>query len=151
MHITRRVEFDAGHRIPFHGSKCRGNHGHRYVVEATIFGPVKGMVGESDDGMVMDFGKLKDLLTALVAEPWDHATLCWDQDMDYLAAMHRLGNIKTVILPLVPTAENLAIIIYGYLHNAIRAMDSSGDHGVERVRVWETPNCYADCLTLGGS
>lgn len=30
MLITRRLEFDAGHRIPDHQSQCRYLHGHRY-------------------------------------------------------------------------------------------------------------------------
>ncbi|HCX34237.1 MAG TPA: 6-carboxytetrahydropterin synthase QueD, partial [Rhodocyclaceae bacterium] len=29
MRITRRLEFDAGHRIPDHLSRCRHLHGHR--------------------------------------------------------------------------------------------------------------------------
>lgn len=26
---TRRLEFDAGHRVPLHESKCKNPHGHR--------------------------------------------------------------------------------------------------------------------------
>ena len=33
--VTRRLEFDAGHRIPDHRSQCRNLHGHRYVLEIT--------------------------------------------------------------------------------------------------------------------
>ncbi|MHB8760606.1 MAG: 6-pyruvoyl trahydropterin synthase family protein, partial [Thiobacillus sp.] len=36
MLITRRLEFDAGHRIPNHGSQCRHLHGHRYALEITL-------------------------------------------------------------------------------------------------------------------
>ena len=34
--ITRKLEFDAGHRIPDHTSQCRNLHGHRYTVEITL-------------------------------------------------------------------------------------------------------------------
>jgi 6-pyruvoyltetrahydropterin/6-carboxytetrahydropterin synthase len=30
--ITRRLEFDAGHRIPHHDGQCRHLHGHRYAI-----------------------------------------------------------------------------------------------------------------------
>ena len=38
MQITRRLEFDAGHRIPDHQSQCRHLHGHRYAIEITLAG-----------------------------------------------------------------------------------------------------------------
>ena len=36
--ITRRLEFDAGHRIPHHANQCRHLHGHRYALEITVVG-----------------------------------------------------------------------------------------------------------------
>ena len=33
--ITRKLEFDAGHRVMNHESKCATCHGHRYVLEVT--------------------------------------------------------------------------------------------------------------------
>ena len=38
--ITRKLEFDAGHRIPDHKSQCRNLHGHRYTIEITLVGEV---------------------------------------------------------------------------------------------------------------
>ena len=55
MRITRRLEFDAGHRIPNHQSQCRHLHGHRYALEITLGGGVIDAAGRPDDGMVMDF------------------------------------------------------------------------------------------------
>ena len=40
MRITRRLEFDAGHRIPDHASQCRHLHGHRYALEVTLSGDI---------------------------------------------------------------------------------------------------------------
>ena len=40
MRITRRLEFDAGHRNPDHRSQCRHLHGHRYAMEITLSGEV---------------------------------------------------------------------------------------------------------------
>ena len=59
MLITRRLEFDAGHRIPQHQSQCRHLHGHRYALEITLSAEVIHDEGASDDGMVMDFGEIK--------------------------------------------------------------------------------------------
>lgn len=51
---TRRLEWDAMHRIPRHESKCRAFHGHRYAAEITCLAP------ELDSpGRVVDFGVVK--------------------------------------------------------------------------------------------
>jgi 6-pyruvoyltetrahydropterin/6-carboxytetrahydropterin synthase len=38
--VTKIVEWDMGHRVPNHKSKCRNPHGHRYRLEVTIGGPL---------------------------------------------------------------------------------------------------------------
>lgn len=67
-HVTRRIEFDAGHRITRHESRCAHPHGHRYVAEVTVAAP------ELDPaGRVVDFGVMKQILGAWIDEHWDHA------------------------------------------------------------------------------
>ncbi len=141
--ITRKVEFDAGHRIPNHASKCRHIHGHRYVLECTVTGRIVNSIGASDQGMVVDFGILKTLMTELVAEPWDHALLLWDQDP--MVAVHDIVNFlpmdhKTVLLPTIPTAENLVAMAFTTLSTPLLARGLKLTH----VRLYETPNCWAD-------
>ena len=55
MRITRRLEFDAGHRIPNHQSQCRHLHGHRYALEITLAGGVIYAPGPPAPGIVMEF------------------------------------------------------------------------------------------------
>lgn len=139
--ITRRVEFDAGHRIPNHASKCKNVHGHRYVLEATALGPLHR--SGSQEGMVVDFGILKEVMLQEVVNPWDHAFLCWQNDTEMRRALDCLpGGHKTVMLDAVPTAENLV----AYAHRAIQwGLDNhSPVLLLVRTRLYETPNCWAD-------
>jgi 6-pyruvoyl-tetrahydropterin synthase len=53
MQITRRLEFDAGHRIPNHTSQCKYLHGHRWRAEITLSMDITREGAEQ--GMVMDF------------------------------------------------------------------------------------------------
>lgn len=138
--ITRKVEFDAGHRIPDHKSKCRNAHGHRYTLEATVRGVVKMVPGTSDHGMVQDFGDLKDILNRAVADKWDHGFLVWDHDAAMLLLLDGLGRgHNTVVLDMVPTVENLVKI-------AAEAITVELPDGIKlvHVRLYETPNCWAD-------
>lgn len=143
--ITRRLEFDAGHRLPNHRSQCRNVHGHRYAIEITLTADVIHEDGAADDGMVMDFGDIKRIAREKLVDLWDHAFLVHREDramVDFLAA---IAGHKTVVLEVVPTAENLAQLAFGILQHAYR--DRYGHElALSRVRLYETPNCWADAI-----
>jgi 6-pyruvoyltetrahydropterin/6-carboxytetrahydropterin synthase len=145
VQITRRIEFDAGHRIPNHASKCKNIHGHRYVLEATVLGAVQLDRGKSDDGMVVDFGDLKTMMNVEIGEPWDHAFLVASSDKEACDASAMMGQgHKTVFLTCVPTVENLAAIAFQKLDERIRTTDVGSHFELHHVRLYETPNCWAD-------
>jgi 6-pyruvoyltetrahydropterin/6-carboxytetrahydropterin synthase len=143
MRITRRLEFDAGHRIPNHQSQCRHLHGHRYALEITLNGSVIDAAGQPDEGMVMDFSEVKAIARQHVVDVWDHAFLVWRGDHTVADFLASLPDHKTVVLGDIPTAENLARIAFSILDPLYH--DSFGNHlHLERIRLYETPNCWAD-------
>jgi len=145
MLITRRLEFDAGHRIPDHRSQCRHLHGHRYALEITLAGEVIEAAGRPDTGMVMDFSEVKEIARRCVVDAWDHAFLAYRGDTAVVAFLGTLPEHKTVLLDAVPTAENLARIAFRLLDPAYQ--DTFGNHlRLQRVRLYETPNCWADAV-----
>jgi 6-pyruvoyltetrahydropterin/6-carboxytetrahydropterin synthase len=143
MRITRRLEFDAGHRIPDHNSQCRHLHGHRYAIEISLRGTVIRRQGSPADGMVMDFAEVKALAKAHVVDAWDHAFLVHRDDTAVREFLATLPGHKTVVLDDVPTAENLAATAFRILDGAYRATYGN-ELRLERVRIYETPNCWAD-------
>lgn len=145
MQITRRLEFDAGHRIPNHNSQCRHLHGHRYAIEITLSGDIITTEGTSEQGMVMDFSDVKRIAKEQLVDKWDHAFLVYRNDQTVCDFLATLPEHKTVTLAVVPTAENLAQIAFDILAPAYR--DVYGNHlRLERVRLFETPNNWADCI-----
>jgi 6-pyruvoyltetrahydropterin/6-carboxytetrahydropterin synthase len=145
MQITRRLEFDAGHRIPDHKSQCRHLHGHRYALEITLSGEVIRKKGDSANGMVMDFSEVKAIAKQCVVDVWDHAFLVYAGDTQVLDFLHTMSDHRTVVLDCVPTAENLADAAFAILEPAYR--DTYGNClRLERVRLYETPNCWADAV-----
>lgn len=143
MQITRRLEFDAGHRIPDHQSQCRHLHGHRYAIEVTLSGDIIRADGTPQNGMVMDFADVKAIAKSRIVDLWDHAFLACRSDAAVVAFLDTMPDHKTVLLDLVPTAENLARIAFNILEPAY--IDVFGNHlRLERVRLYETPNCWAD-------
>jgi 6-pyruvoyltetrahydropterin/6-carboxytetrahydropterin synthase len=146
MQITTRLEFDAGHRIPSHKSQCRNLHGHRYAIEITLSGDIIRQEGSSDDGMVMDFSDVKTIAREAVVDVWDHAFLVYSGDTEVRNFLESLPDHKTVIMNSIPTAENMAAEAFRLLQDRYR--DVYGNHlKLERVRLYETPNSWADALS----
>ncbi len=140
LQITRRVEFDAGHRIVDHLHHCRHLHGHRYVLELTITGALKNQNGAPDNGMIADFGELKSLLNQHLVEVWDHAFLAWEEDRAVLSFLNTLPEHKTVILKNVPTVENLAKEAFQILSPILEGKNLK----IARLKLFETPNSWAE-------
>jgi len=145
MLITRRLEFDAGHRIPHHKSQCRHLHGHRYALEVSLSGEMIQTEGASEQGMVMDFTDVKNIALEKIANVWDHAFLVYQGDHAVLDFLNSMPGHKTVVLDSVPTAENLALEAFKVLDAAY--IDVYGNQlRLERVRLYETPNNWADAV-----
>ena len=109
MRIRRYVETDTGHRIPNHESKCRHLHGHRYRFTAEVEGQVETTADRPDEGMLIDFGELAEILQVHVHDVIDHAFIVYHEDRHGRAACAAMGeNHRTVVVPFIPTAENLA-------------------------------------------
>jgi 6-pyruvoyltetrahydropterin/6-carboxytetrahydropterin synthase len=141
--ITRRLEFDAGHRIPDHRSLCRHLHGHRYAIEVTVSGDITRMDGDPRNGMVVDFSEIKTLIKQLIVDRWDHAFLAYQGDTAIIAFLDTLPDHRTVVLDVVPTAENLAQKAFELLDAPVGVL-ANKSLTLENVRIYETPNCWAD-------
>jgi len=141
--ITKRLEFDAGHRIPQHKSQCRNLHGHRYALEITLEGEPVDDPGSSDHGMLMDFTDVKTIAKEHLVDLWDHAFLVHDGDTLILDLLAKIPGHKTVVLDRVPTAENLVAVAFEILEPLYTAR--FGHHlTLKKLRLYETPTSWAD-------
>ncbi len=65
--------------------------------------------GVSEEGMLMDFSDVSSILMEHVHDVIDHAFVVYEGDADAIAACQHMGDShRTVIVPFIPTAENLA-------------------------------------------
>ena len=93
--------------------KCNNpfGHGHNYMVEVTVSGPV-----DPETGMVCNLLDLDGFVHAEIRERFDHQNL----------------NLLPEFAKLVPTTENLCIAIYEILKRGFKAAH------LEKVRIEET-------------
>ena len=113
--LTRRVTFSAAHRYrrpewdearntATFGLCARPNfHGHTYVCDVTVQGPI-----DPDTGMIVDLGLLDRVLATEVRARFDHRNINLD------VPEFRDGA-------LIPTGENLARFIFGRVQQALGA------------------------------
>lgn len=151
---TRRLEWDSGHRVLGHEGKCRHLHGHRYAAEITV-----EAANLNELGMVVDFSVVKGIVGAWIDQYWDHNMLLHPEDP--LAKLYRMPTLYAIqediqnemfkgknpyIMPADfpnPTAENIARVL---LIQCQRILPTT--LLTSKVRVYETPNCYAEASTL---
>lgn len=121
--LTRRYRFAASHRLHSPHFDARENqrlygkcnnpygHGHNYILEVTLTGPVDPVTG-----MIANLGDLDPFVNRQVIEPFDQ---------------RYLNEEVTEFQTNVPTTENVAREIY-------RRLESFPSARLERVRIEET-------------
>jgi len=137
--VSKTIEFDMGHRVPNHKSKCRNLHGHRYRVEVGVLGPISLTAHASDEGMVLDFGDLKKIMMEDIHDQFDHGFMMHTQDpfAEDFRKFQKKGQ-RIIFVPFIPTAENIALHIFTLLKPKIKRPLE-----ISFVKVWETPNSTA--------
>lgn len=141
MIITKQIEWDMGHRITNHRSKCRNIHGHRYKLEVCLKGKVNTSRGSSNEGMILDFYDVKKLLIK-IHDICDHAFMVWEKDKLMIDFFKKNNEFKIVVLSFVPTVENIAAWLYKRLEKEIKILYKTKIK-LDSVTVWETPTSKA--------
>ena len=134
LRVTRRYAFAASHRL--HAAelseeenrrlygKCNNpyGHGHNYLVEVSVRGPLEGRTGRVVDTAVLD-----ELVRREVVLPFDHRNL--NQEVAVFAG---------VAPTLVPTSENLGFEICRRLKRNWKQVFPGEWPKLEKVRIGET-------------
>jgi len=126
-----------GHRVPSHKGKCRFLHGHTYFVEVGVDDKLVTEKGASDEGMVIDFGDLKQIIVQVIKNVWDHSSMFYTHDPKarQLAEL----DLNCQFVDFIPTAENIAKFWFWQMKPYFEEKGMVLYH----IKVWETPNSTA--------
>lgn len=86
--VSKTFTFEAAHHLLNYCGPCECNHGHSYLLEVVLHGPVN-----RDTGMVIDYKQLKTIVQKYIIDVFDHATINDKMDCN-------------------PTAENMLFFIW---------------------------------------
>jgi 6-pyruvoyltetrahydropterin/6-carboxytetrahydropterin synthase len=131
--LSQKFEFSASHRLHNPAltqdenrelfGKCNNEygHGHNYVLQVTIAGT------PDSNGFLMDIPKLEHLVSETVIDPFDHRYL----------------NVEIPeFSDLIPTVENIAMVIYRMLKPKIEAAKVK----LAGVTLWETTKTWCEYM-----
>lgn len=132
VRITRRASFAAGH-ILCHDDwsdeknreifgACATDHGHNYVIEVTVGGPL-----DADTGMIVNLKHVDAVLRREFVDEVDHRH--FNRDVDFMRGV-------------IPTAENVALAAFHRLEPHLKPAR------LLKVRITETENNSAE-VTAG--
>ena len=128
--VTRKSHFNAAHRLHnnewsdeknkiFYGLCNNKNyHGHNYDLEVTVKGEI-----DPESGYLVDMKVLSDIIEENICKKFDHKNLNLD---------------TTEFKNLIPTAENIAVVIWNILREKIdKKLKLS-------IKLFETPRNFVE-------
>jgi 6-pyruvoyltetrahydropterin/6-carboxytetrahydropterin synthase len=128
--VTRRLRFNAAHRVHNPAlsdeenrtlfGKCNNPnwHGHNYVLEVSVEGPI-----DDRTGYVVDLGLLHSIVQREVIDHVDHRNM--NVDVEFMRGIN-------------PTAENIVVGCWRVLEARV------APGRLRRLRLWETENNYVE-------
>jgi 6-pyruvoyltetrahydropterin/6-carboxytetrahydropterin synthase len=128
--VTRRLHFNAAHRVYNPAlsdaennalfGKCNNPnwHGHNYVLDVSVTGPI-----DERTGYVLDLGALKRIVTEQVIDRVDHKN--FNLDVDFMGGT-------------IPTSENIVVAFWRLIEPRVAPARLS------RLVLWETVNNYVE-------
>ena len=144
MKISKQIEWDMGHRVTNHYSKCRNLHGHRYKAEICVEGELIKVTGSSSEGMVLDFGDIKKMAVKYIYEILDHGFILWEKDAILMSFFKTNTDLKHIIVSFVPTVENIAKWIFIQLDKKLEDKYKT-KLKLYSIKLWETPTSFVIC------
>jgi 6-pyruvoyltetrahydropterin/6-carboxytetrahydropterin synthase len=128
--VSKRMTFCAGHRLynpewseeknqsVFGPCSNPNGHGHNYVLEVQVTGPV-----DAATGMIINLKSMKQVIQQEIIDKLDHQNL--NSDVDFLKGV-------------IPTTENLAAVIWEILDSKF------GGEMLSRIILWESENNHVE-------
>ncbi|MBR5465265.1 MAG: 6-carboxytetrahydropterin synthase [Alistipes sp.] len=139
IRLTKEFSFEAAHALGGYDGPCREIHGHSYRLFVTIKGEPSVNPEDPKQGMVMDFGVLKQIVSEEIISRLDHALVLRSSTDEELRRVLASQFNNVVEVEYQPTCENM-------LDDFARRISMRLPAGVvlHSLRLHETATSYAE-------
>lgn len=149
QYISRKGNFDSGHRVMNEFMKCFNIHGHTYLYELTF-----SFENMEEIGYAIDFKEIKRVFCQWIDDIMDHGMILNPHDTKLIETTRDYGT-KLWLMSLNgegeycnPSVENIAKEIFlamDVLSETLYANTPTGLR-IHKVQIYETPNCSTECF-----
>lgn len=149
QYITRKCNFDSGHRVMNEFMKCYNIHGHTYLCEVTF-----SFENMEEIGYAIDFKEIKRVFLQFIDDKLDHGMILNPHDTKLIETTKDYGT-KLWLMSLNgegeycnPSVENIAKEVFLSMDILSEALYGGSHTGLKahQVKIFETPNCWTDCF-----
>ena len=150
QYISRKGNFDSGHRVMNEFMKCYNTHGHTYLYELTF-----SFENMEEIGYAIDFKEIKRVFCQFIDDKIDHGMILNPKDKILIDAVSKL-NTKLWLMSLNgsnqycnPSVENIAKEVFLSMEILSNTLYKNSPIGlkIHKVTIYETPNCWTECLS----
>lgn len=147
--ISRKGNFDSGHRVMNERMKCFNIHGHTYLYELTFT-----FHNMEEIGYAIDFKEIKRVFCQWIDDILDHGMILNPHDK-LLIETTKEYKTKLWLMSLNgegeycnPSVENIAKEVFLGMKILSETLygDSKTGLNIHRVTIYETPNCWTECF-----
>lgn len=148
QYISRKGNFDSGHRVMNERMKCYNIHGHTYLYELTF-----EFENMEEIGYAIDFKEIKRVFCQWIDDVLDHGMILNPHDHDLIDTVNDYES-KLWLMSLNgageycnPSVENIAKEVFLAMEILSETLyrDAPTRLKIHSVRINETPNCWTIC------
>lgn len=149
QYISRKGNFDSGHRVMNEFMKCFNIHGHTYLYELTF-----SFENMEEIGYALDFKEIKRVFCQWIDDILDHGMLLNPHDTKLIETTKDYGT-KLWLMSLNgegnycnPSVENIAKEVFLAMDILSETLYQNAPTGlkIHKVQIYETPNCATECF-----
>lgn len=109
IRVTKEFDFEIAHALWNYDGPCKNIHGHSYKLFVTVAGsPIEDEM-DPQNGMVIDFGDLKQIVREEIVDRLDHAIILNRKALEEVTVDMGQMFERKFIVDYQPTCENLVL------------------------------------------
>ncbi len=109
VRVTKEFNFEIAHALWNYDGPCKNIHGHSYKLFVTVIGSPISDDTDPKNGMVIDFGDLKQIVNEEIVDNLDHAVILSSKAARKIPAEMEQMFERSLIVDYQPTCENLVL------------------------------------------
>lgn len=139
VRLTKEFHFEMAHSLLHYDGPCRHIHGHSYRLYVTISGSPVLDEHDPKNGMLIDFGDLKNIVDEEIIGRFDHCTVFSQTAYNEKQTAIKDLFTKIEVLDFQPTCENFVVYFAKVLADKFKP-------GIKLVsiKLYETATSYAE-------